>query len=190
MGCDRDVERQSPVDWFESSSHVAFALDASFAITAVNQAYRDSATEHASAEFLPRWGVGCSIISAIAPPLRGFYEELFRRGFADDPIQHTYQCHTAVRYREFILRTTRLSSESLVVEHALLTDRALPASTLSDEDIRGGYEQAGAIVQCCHCRKVKQADARRWDWIARLIERPWPRTSLALCEACQGHYSQ
>jgi hypothetical protein len=47
----------------------------------------------------------------------------------------------------------------------------------------------GFIIQCCHCRKIKNQEfTRRWDWVPALVATANPRTSHTFCPYCLEFY--
>lgn len=142
------------------------------------------------------WGAGDRLLDAVPAPLRDFYAEKFSLVLSTGvPWEHDYECSSATSHRVFRLRALPISGGSgLVVMHGLRVERPhgdgdAPRRALDDGEIEVAYRGAsGLIAQCSHCRRVRRAVERTWDWVPALVERQPKRVTHSLCEVCFAYY--
>lgn len=173
-----------------TQQNVLYVVDAMYRILAVNSSYRLACEGVDPDTFLGRWGVGCCVLDTMSDGLRRFHEQLLERTLLGRVVEHQYQCHTPDRYREFRMRLLPQPSEaSVLIEHALVIDRAMPLEPLPTAvALVQWYERGGMVTQCAHCRKVRRAGTDRWDWVPTYVARPHPNTSHGLCAVCLEYY--
>jgi hypothetical protein len=173
------------------NGNLAYVIDRAYTIVDVNDAYRVAAYA-VSPDFLPRFGVGSSVMAITPEPLRPFYDRFFTDAFTGRVVEHRYQCHTPKDYREWILRALPARDRgSLYLEHGLVVDHPHEqVEPLSVDELLPRYRQGGLIVQCCHCRKVRRSDGSgRWDWVPSLLRVPGSTISHGICGPClEYHY--
>ena len=133
-----------------------------------------------------RWGLGCAIADAIRGPVRDYYLEQYRASLERaQPWEHRYECSSAERRREMILRTYPGREGLLVVTSAVIDvpherEASSPANTYRDPETQ-------LLRQCGHCRRFHHS-ASRWDWVPAWVAAPPERITHGLCELCFEHY--
>lgn len=182
-GLDREALEQAPdvVCVVHADLRIAFVNPAWIAFGRANGAQRV-------------WGRGDRLLDAIPDPLREFYAENLARALSTGvPWEHDYECSSAESHRVFRLRALPIRGGSgLVLMHGLLVERPQgerDARALDDNEIEVAYRDGfGLIAQCAHCRRVRRAVERTWDWVPALVERQPERVTHSLCEVCLAYY--
>lgn len=179
------------IDELESAGGAIYGLWPDLTLAYMNAAWARFAFENgANADFFNQWGIGRSVLDAIAEPLRPFFIENYRRSLEQmRPWEHIYQCPSALRYREFHMVVYPLGQrEGLLVVNSLLVESA--HTQVSWPPIYETYhEPSGMICQCCHCRRTRRADDHSvWDWVAEWVRESPSGTSHGICPPCFGFY--
>ncbi len=181
------------IDALDRSDDVAIGLWGDLSIAYLNRAYGEFAARNGGEPAIStRWGLGASIVRAIAEPLRDYYRTAFLRCLDGAVWEHGYECSSAEVFRLLRLTAYPLAGgEGLLVVHAARVERpyepgerpAFPA----DPD---PYADAdGLVTQCGHCRRFRRRDGSgSWDWVPVWVAEPPERVSHGLCPPCLGHY--
>lgn len=159
-------------------------VDADLVLRAYNPAWVRFALDNDGAALLDRYGLGTSLPEAIPEPLRGFYVRRYRQVLATREVfAHDYDCSSPAVYRRFRQSAYPLArNDGLLITHHLLVDAAAAPGGADVDAYRG---EQGIVVQCMHCRKVRQpANPARWDWVPALVAKPDTNTSHSLCPYC------
>jgi len=139
-----------------------------------------------------QWGLGCPVVTAIQPRLRPFYEAHYRAALLSDrPVSHLYECSTPDRFRRMqqILYPLGKGDGLLVVNTVVVENPHVPAERLTRSAVDDGYrDPAGFVHQCGHCRRVRNFEGQRWDWVPDWVVHPPPLTRMPLCPPCEHHY--
>jgi hypothetical protein len=183
IGLDRDE--------LEALTEIACVVSSDdFVIVYVTSAWRAFGQDNGAR---PLWGVGDSMLAAIAPALRSFYKERLASVIATGlPWEHDYECSSADLYRQFHLRALVLADRAgLLITHSLRIEHPHDAGlTPAPATLALVYQgESGLISQCGHCRRVRRVGVpRTWDWVPQLVSHPAGNTTHGLCEACLAYY--
>ncbi len=170
-----------------------YVVDADLRIRFVNKAWAAFAREH-GAPWAGRaggaWDVGSSVLDAVPPVLKPFYEELFARArIARAPVEHTYECSTPTHRVHYRMRILPCGQTGLLVTHSVARDEVHPGPDC--EPLEARYRAAnGMILQCSHCRRVRRVGSTppTWDWVPAYVEQVPASSSHGLCEVCLDYY--
>lgn len=156
--------------------------------------FRFAAENRGEPAITSQWGLGSSVFTAIQPRLRPFYEAHYRACLASGrPVSHLYECSTPERFRHLQQMLYPLGDgAALIVVNAVVVERphdpverpARPASIASYRD------PSGFVHQCAHCRRIRNFEHERWDWVPEWVVHPPPLTWMPLCAPCEHHYER
>lgn len=173
-----------------TSADSTIITDDDLVIRAYNQAYLTFA--HANGLLNPerRCGIGCSLLAGSNEPARSFYTQAFQTVLAEHGAFHQdYECSSPTERREFRLSAyATVSGQALVISHHLVIAEPIPTTD------QVAYSPAhcspdGFVIQCCHCRKVRNFTANeRWDWVPSCVESMPNNVSHTFCPRCFDHY--
>lgn len=138
-----------------------------------------------------RWGLGASLLDAIAPVLKGFYRDKLRACLRDETVwSHDYECSSPDRIRRFRQWAYPLEGrQGLLIVNALVVDLGRSRPKKDGRDPETYRDGDGLLHQCSHCRRVMDpTQAQRWDWVPRWAAEIPAGTSHTLCPSCFGHY--
>lgn len=173
-----------------ASADSVLVVDADLTIRGYNRSYLAFALANGQADIVDRYGVGSSLVSAISEPARSFYARVFSEAIAHREAFHQcYACPSPREHREF-----RLSAYPLAGGTGLLLCHHLVASSpIAEVEMvaKSGAHRSpdGLIVQCCHCRKVRNFEVdHRWDWVADFVEHRPAAVSHTFCPRCLDFY--
>lgn len=173
----------------EASNDSTYILDTDFKMRAYNSAYVRFGHENDCPEVEERFGIGFDLRDAIYGPPKNYYERKFREVIEKStPLSFDYECSSPDKYR--LLRQTaypiRNKQGLLLSNHMTIChSHTNPSSKLTSNH----KTTDNMVIQCCHCRKVKNLNAEnQWDWIPELVEKPYAMTSHTLCHNCLTHY--
>jgi ferredoxin len=176
----------------ETSREGVYGLWPDLTLAYVNPAWRGFVEHHEAALALARhWRLGASVLEAVDPELRPFYDRILRASLAKGRRwSHDFDCSgrcKACRYR-IEVRPLPAARGLLVVHSALIECPHAFAPCCISVDARESYEDdTGLVVQCVYCRRVRsQADPGRWDLVAEWVERTPEHASGGLCDTCAG----
>ncbi|MBC8089887.1 MAG: hypothetical protein H7Z40_21720 [Phycisphaerae bacterium] len=181
----------------EESSAIVFGLWADFTLAYMNPAWEKFAGENlGQPQVETHWGLGANYLEAIAPALRPFYSKLLAStpdaGAALHPVSHLYECSSPTVFRQFSMQVYALKDRAgFVIINALVQEAPHDPVThmLHNPDQHVYMDEHGIIVQCAHCRLVRQvADPTRWDWVPTWVEQSPESTSHGLCPLCFEYY--
>jgi hypothetical protein len=173
----------------ETSADATYAVDDGLVIRAVNPAFVDFGLRNGFPDVRERSGPGSQLLAAIDDPARAHLREKLRSVLANgEPWHHTYLCSSPEVFRRF-----RQSVYPLPERRGLLVSNHLVAEAPSPDraiDLNAYHvSPRGVIVQCCHCRKVRNwSRVEGWDWVPSLVAQVDPRVSHSYCEHCLHHY--
>lgn len=182
------------IDELERVGGTVYGLWPDLRLAYMNPAWsRFAAANGGEAQFAKHWGLGRCIVDAIAQPLRPFFVANYGRCLDEmRPWEHTYQCSSADRYREFHMTVFPLRQrEGLLVVNSLRIEG--PHKLVAQPPLDQRYRTAdGIICQCSHCRRTRRVDDESiWDWVAEWVKQTPDRVSHSICPECFGfHYSK
>jgi len=173
-----------------ASADSTIITDHAFVIRAYNQAYLAFAHANGLQDPERRCGLGCDLLAGCSEPARAFYAQAFRTALEERSVFHQdYECSSPTERRQFHLSAyATASGQALVVSHHLVIAEPIPITD------RVAYSAAhcspdGFIIQCCHCRKVRNfTAANRWDWVPSCVESLPDNVSHTFCPRCFDHY--
>lgn len=173
-----------------ASNDSTIIADHGLAIRAYNHAYLAFAHANGLRDLEPRYGLGCNLLTACSEPARTFYAQTFRTVLAQRGVFHQdYECSSPTERREFRLSAyATVSGQALVISHHLLIAEPIP-NTDRIASSAAHCSPEGFIIQCCHCRKVRNFTATdRWDWVPSCVENLPDNVSHTFCPRCFDHY--
>ena len=174
----------------ESDSSVTFAVDAQMRLIYANQAWSTAAISYGAESISEQWPIGRSILEALSPELRDWYEARFLEVLnKTTPFNHDYLCSTPERQRQFHEFVLPLQSHRPVEQRGLFLVHSLVSEEEHAEQrdfIVSSYaDNVGIVHQCSHCRRIKaNSPVEQWDWVPALVRQPHPATSHGLCQPC------
>jgi hypothetical protein len=195
--CDPRFEpllRSFDTDELENAPSSVYATWRDFSLAYLNPSWFRFAQENGGEPAISKeWGLGASVLEAIDPALRSFYEDGMLESLrSSKPWAHRYQCSSAQRYREFSMQVYPLQDRcGFLVVNALVVEKPHDAGEhIAFRPIEALYTDAdGLIVQCVHCRKIRRAnETRRWDWVPAWVERAPENASGGLCRPCYDFF--
>ena len=152
---------------------------------------------HAPASLFSGQYLGTSVLEVTAKPLRPFYRKLFLLALEsrDDtlhPLEVTYQCSSAERYREALMTLYPIGDAEgvLVVNSFVVEAEHEPGKDVSVRGRASDYmDEHGLIHQCAHCRRVQNlAVGQRWDWVPEWVRTIPPQTTHTICNICMAYF--
>jgi len=186
-----------PVGTFDAHPETVFGLLPNYQISYVNSAWlRFAAENNGQPRIGASWGPGANYLDAIAAPLRPFFERLLARAADADgalhPVTHEYECSTPSLYRRFAMRVYGLPARGgFVIVNSLMLEQPHDESArpVHEPDLAVYTNADGLVVQCAHCRLVRQGkDPERWEWVPQWVESSPPATSHGVCGICLDYY--
>ncbi len=174
-----------------------YGLDAQLNIAYLNPAWFAFAQENGNQRFLEHeWVLGKNIFDAIPDALVSFYKNLFisnldgnRSAFA--PKQLDYECSSPELYRRFSMHLYPLAEEGILVVHSLVVEESHQQRHSKEVIFKphNYIDKHGILLQCANCRRIHNLTyPERWDWVPKLIEKPYAKTSHGICSLCAEHY--
>lgn len=154
----------------------------------VNKGWNDFAKDNNGPD--SAWPLGRSILDAISPPVRAFFQKNYERVLKEGrPFEHVYECSSADQYREFHQKAFPLGKhEGLLVINSLKVARPMFRKEHEPDD--KAYRDAdGMIHQCSHCRRVQRQDTpTQWDWVPDYVAKVPVKCTHDLCKPCYSYY--
>jgi len=174
-------------------SGTTFALDHDLRLAFMNDGWKRFALANDGESALEYWIPGLSIFDAIADVLHPFYRGLYREAFAGSVVSHEYDCHSDTTFRQFRMTIYPIANaQFLLVDNGLLVEKIMEGSAdVTQRVFREQYtrEADGSIVQCVHCRRIRNLTAtEQWDFVPLVFKTPDLIVSHGLCRACMVHY--
>jgi hypothetical protein len=185
----RPIMRRFDLHHLDASQATAIGVRADDSVGYVNAHWYTFARDNGVEDPGSVWDLARPIPEAILPPLRPFYEHLFRKArTSHEEGSHDYECSAPHLYRRFHLRVVPLEHDALLLLHHLEVSKPIGKGSPAIE--RFYRDESGMITQCCHCRMVRRVkDLETWDWVAAWVDRADPDTSHGLCPECLAvHY--
>jgi hypothetical protein len=174
----------------EESQDVVYVLDREYRLRGYNSAWVQFARVNDGSDVIDRFPLGCDVMAVIDESLQPFY----RRGYGlalecRDRFDCEYECSSPDVFRLYVQSAYPLGDGSglLITNHCRLEEPFPP-----DAGVCFGprhVDDNGNIIQCCHCRKIRDHSAtEKWDWIPELIRQPRKEISHSLCLHCLHFY--
>lgn len=182
------LARSFDIDALRGEDGVVVALDADGRITWVNDAWARFAVGNGGDGVLARHGLGTRYVDGIRGPLADYFARAFTLvRTSGEPWELEYECSSPETFRLHRMRVLPTAEAGLLVEHATVEER--PHDRAPEPPLEAHYrDEAGLLVQCSNCRKVRRV-GDGWRWIpAWVAGPPDPPVSHALCAACAGLY--
>lgn len=173
-----------------ASDDAMLIVDRDLIIRAYNRAYVTFAAANGLPDIEQRFGLGSDILAAFSEPARTFYAEVYRRVLSEQNTFHQrYECSSPSQRRLFLLSAyASVGGKALIIAHHLTIEEPIP---VSDQQALAGTHCSpeGFVIQCCHCRKVRNFLAPdRWDWVPELVAQRPTNVSHTFCPRCFDHY--
>lgn len=168
--------------------HPVYGLSADHRLSYFNVGWFEFAWANGGQAMLDQWKRGRSLFDAI-PPLLEFYRLGFERvRLSRLPWEHRYECSSPTERRWFGMRVLPVRDGGMLVVNGLAS--AEPITAESSGVLLEDYLQPGhLIVQCSHCRRVRQmGTAERWDFVPELVARVPALASHGLCGTCLAYH--
>ena len=181
---------QFDVDTLDRQSEVIYGTWNDYRLAYFNPAWLAFARDNGGQpKIANEWPLGRSISDAwpqvITPCWEARLQTCLRSGL---PYQIDYECSSPDLYREFELMVMPLhDSQGLLFINSVRVET--PHETPAFEPGKAYVDGNGLIIQCVHCRRVKNQQVdNRWDRVPALVARPAKNTSHSLCDVCFGYY--
>lgn len=160
------------------------AVDLAARILWSNRGWNDLVGERTTATTRrPRRSYFASVPPASHEPLCAGFE----RALADEsPFEHDCELPSSGERRKFHVRALPVRGKGLLLEHTLVVD--VPRDGPAVHEVGSHIGADGLVRQCVHCRRVRRAEGKTWDWIPAWAPSPPGRTSHSLCKACRAFY--
>lgn len=173
-----------------ASADPMLIVDRNMILRAYNAAYVAFAAANGLPDIEQRFGVGSDMLAAFSEPARTFYGDAYRRVLDEQNTFHQrYECSSPSQRRLFLLSAyASVGGKSLVIAHHLTIEEPIP---ITDQQAISTTHCSpeGFVIQCCHCRKVRNFLAPdRWDWVPDLIAQRPSNVSHTFCPRCFDHY--
>lgn len=162
-----------------------------------NQAWVDFALANGGANYtLAADTLGLSVFDALKGPLRDHFIARCQEVLSHQRVwTHRYECSSAEIYRVFHmsiypLKRPRVCMRGLLLVNSLVVEMPHdPEQRPICEPLLERYETSESlVVQCSHCRRVRRAMERSWDWVPDLVKFCPENVSHGLCEVCLDYY--
>jgi hypothetical protein len=175
----------------ENANATVYGLWPDLTLAFLNPAWFQFAAENRGEPAISKdWPLGRCILDAIPASIRPFFEVNYRRSLQEGrPWVHVYECSSEAVYRNFHLKVFPLeNSEGLLLVNSLWVETAQQQETFPPIEERY-RNRNGLIIQCCHCRRFRRADAHStWDWVRPWVEKMPENISHGICKICTGFY--
>ncbi len=140
-----------------------------------------------------RWGLGASILDAIPPGVREFYETSYRECLRTGNIwTYEYECSSDSIFRLLAQVVYPLGrAEGFLIANSVRVEKNHDSKErmAKPPDDHVYRDQDGFIHQCACCRRVKNLDEpERWDWVPAWVAQIPVAASHTFCPPCFGHY--
>ena len=144
--------------------------------------------------------LGRSYLDFVVGPLRANVAEAFERAAALEPgfgsIWLHGECNTVKECRVLTTRISMLrpggfegASTGFLVHHTLRVVGALADRyALVEPNLEAWRDEAGLIMQCSCCRRVREPATDKWSMCVELLEDSADGTSHGLCKMCLETY--
>lgn len=177
------------VEELEQSPSTIVVVDRLGQILWVNAAWWRFAEENGGA--VEAWVPRC-YYDGITQPLRDYYREAFADALETATVfTQEYDCSSVETHRLYHLRALPIDRSWLILEHSLRISRSLdehPEGEREEALIETYRTEAGLILQCGNCRRVKHPDSQAWNFVSALVAKVDARTSHCICTSCIGFY--
>ena len=177
------------LDGIEGSDDPVFITDDSLIIRGANSAYVKFGEENGLVDVAQVAGLGTAVLEAMTEPARRFYEDAFGQVLSGKGLfQQEYECSSPAAMRRFQLNCYAFPDASgLVFSHHLITESMHDAEVFLLAPRHVSPE--GFIVQCSHCRKIRNWDSdSSWEWVPSVLRHRPGGVSNAFCDLCLDHY--
>ncbi|RJP59108.1 MAG: hypothetical protein C4541_06860 [Candidatus Auribacter fodinae] len=170
------------------SNDTVCIIDTEFRLRACNKAWAQFAANNNCEDVLQKYPFGCGILDACFDDAKEFYRKAYRKLLiTGERFEQDYECSSDTVYRLFHQTAYPLNNKSgILITHHLVQERVCdgPAENFGSNHVNAD----NFIVQCAHCRKVKDhLKPNKWDWVPSLI-RTLPNTSHTFCQVCRAVY--
>ncbi len=190
----RDLLRSHKLDDLQAHSGAIYGIWADFSLAYYNPGwFRFSMQNGGEPHISTEWGLGRSILECMAPEMREFYATNYGACLGShETWDHEYECSSDTLYRRYHQIVYPLGQrEGLLITNSLISerphDKAERPASAADE--LAFLDDEGRIVQCAHCRRVKNIqEVERWDWVPEWVKQSPEITSHSICPTCFGYY--
>jgi hypothetical protein len=185
-----DLLTPAELDELEASRDGVYGLWPDLTIAYVNPAWRGFVEHHEAALALARrWHLGGSVLEAVDPDLRPFYDRVLRACLDKGRRwSHDFDCSGRCKSCRYRIEVIPLPARrGLLVAHKALVEcpHAFAPCCVSPTPPESYQDDSGLVVQCVYCRRIRsQADPHRWDLVPPWVERTPEHASGGLCETC------
>lgn len=173
----------------ESSETLALGLREDLSIAFINQTWIDTGADNSQdPEFAATWGLGANYLEAIHGRAREYFRKHLDAVFeSGETWVHDYRCPSVDALMTARIEVRCLGNcEGLLLLHSWVDKRPLPPAQADwTEDVEASYRnEAGVVVQCCHCRRLRAVDDSEWYWVPAAIQNPPADISHGICDEC------
>lgn len=178
------------LETLEASREGVYGLWPDLTIAYANPAWQGFVERHEAALAVARhWHLGASVLDAVDPDLRGFYDRILRACLAKGRRwSHDFDCSGRCKTCRYRIEVLPLEARrGLLVAHKALIEcpHAFAPCCASRQDVSNYQDDHGLVVQCVYCRRVRALDdPQRWDLVPAWVERTPDHASGGLCETC------
>ena len=181
--------RNAGIEQMEISKDVIYVLDKGFKLRAYNPAWKKFAEENNGTALLSKYDLGVRVTDAYPEVLRQYYESVYEKALrTGNRIDVEYECSSDDLYRKFQQSLYALENRAgLIISNHLKIE--LPHQDKGVEPLPFHRNSDGILVQCSHCRRVKNhTEKDRWDWVPEYVKQIPEKTSHGLCGRCVVFY--
>lgn len=166
------------------SADVTYLIDGDFCLRGYNQAWVEFAQANQGQGLLANYTIGRSILDAMPVVLRAYFDASYRAAMnTGEPFELDFLCSSPQKMRKFHQIATQLKNQKgLLIQNRLLLeqDHKVEPVLLSPQHVNA----EGFIVQCAHCRNVKNQMTSSWEWVPDAVAHPLNNISHGICPAC------
>ncbi|MCK5241223.1 hypothetical protein KAR34_02110 [bacterium] len=174
----------------DKTPDIVYFIDDNYCLQGYNPAWRHFARKNHGESVLDKFPLGTSIMAAFADQARGFYWQAYWQSLHQHKKwEQDYECSSSEDYRVYHQTATPLkNNQGLMITNRLV--KKAPIKCEPHEPDKCYFNEHGSIIQCCHCRKVRNhsSEEQKWDWVPILVEKPHPDTDYTFCPRCYTIY--
>jgi hypothetical protein len=174
---------------FEDSSSVIYVIDGDFKIRYCNAAWDKFALENGGVHLVRKHQIGRNVMDVTPPPLRPFYEKLFRAVLKLGEEMHcVYECSSDRTFRRFHMHVMRKKTAGQGSRLAIVNSPVSEVARRPSEaryDLAALREENGLVTMCSHCRRTRlPGQEARWVWLPDLVREMPREVSHGICPVC------
>lgn len=169
------------------SENTIIGIDRDLKVNLLNDAYYQFALQNNGEDIKERFSLGSNILSAISGEQREYYKYLFRKLFdSNKHHSHDYECSSVEKYRLYkMFLYPSKDNVVLLLEHTRIEEKPINQKEISS-DPKDFIDKNNVMVQCGHCRKVRNIHNKQWCWLKESFT--YKRISHTICNICFDTY--